>query len=107
MFKMGLHVPFEYSKHKLWLKERLESKCQFDCQPLKVGNHLDLLTCNILLESSQQGLQLCCRPHFNQGFAQNVMGLQNCRSPNFGNFKIPNLGVQDRITFGCRPHGQA
>jgi hypothetical protein len=28
MFKMGSHVPFEYLKHKLWLKERLEVRVQ-------------------------------------------------------------------------------
>jgi len=26
MSKMGLHDPFEYLKHKLWLKERLGIK---------------------------------------------------------------------------------
>ncbi len=39
---MGLHDPFKYLQHKLWLKERLESKCQFDSWPLKVGNCLEL-----------------------------------------------------------------
>jgi len=42
MFKMGLHIPFEYVKHKLWLKEGLGVN-QFDYQPLKVDNRPDLL----------------------------------------------------------------
>jgi len=41
MFKMGLHDPFEYLKHK---KGR-ESNCQFDSRPLKVANHPDFLAC--------------------------------------------------------------
>jgi hypothetical protein len=31
------------------------------------------VACNILLESSQQGLQLCFRPHLNWRFAHKVM----------------------------------
>jgi hypothetical protein len=45
MFKMGSHVPFEYSKYKNGQKKGWESKCQFDSQPLKIWNRLDLLTC--------------------------------------------------------------
>jgi len=33
------------------------------------------------------------------------MGLQSCRSPNFGNFRTPKSW--DKMTFGCWPHGQA
>jgi hypothetical protein len=36
MSKMGLHDPFGYLKHKLWLKE-------MDFRPLKVKNWPDLL----------------------------------------------------------------
>jgi hypothetical protein len=36
MFKMGLRIRFEYLKHKLWLKEKSKSNCQFDPWPLKV-----------------------------------------------------------------------
>ncbi len=46
MSKMGLHDPFGHLKHKLWPKEGLGVKltnCQFDSQPLKVGNHPDFL----------------------------------------------------------------
>jgi hypothetical protein len=45
MFKMGLHYPFEYLQHKLWPKERLGVKCQFDNQPLKIRNHPNLCAC--------------------------------------------------------------
>jgi hypothetical protein len=42
MSKMGLHYPFEYVQHTLWLKKGRGSKCQFDSRPLKIGNHLNL-----------------------------------------------------------------
>ncbi len=42
MFKMGLHDPFEYFKHKLWPIKSCESKCQFDFRPLKVGNRPEI-----------------------------------------------------------------
>jgi hypothetical protein len=51
------------------------------------------VVCHILLESSWWGLQLCFRPHLNQRSAQNVMGLQSHKSPNFENFGTPNLGI--------------
>ncbi len=51
------------------------------------------MVCHILLESSQQGLQLYLKLHFNQRFAKEVMSLQNVGTPSFGNFEIPNLGV--------------
>jgi len=42
---------------------------------------------HILLESSQQRLQLCFKPHFNWRSAQKVMGLKSCKSPNFKYFE--------------------
>jgi hypothetical protein len=43
MFKMGSHDPFEYLKHKS--KKGRESKCQFDFQPFKVRNRLEIRLC--------------------------------------------------------------
>jgi len=59
MSKMGLHDPFEYLQHKLWLKQSQKSKCQLDSQPLKVKNRFDLRAykgaCHISLERSNKG----------------------------------------------------
>jgi hypothetical protein len=44
------------------------------------------VACNILLERSRWGLQLCFRPHCNPRFARKVMGPQSCGSPSCGNF---------------------
>jgi len=35
MFKMSLHDPFEYLKHKLWLNESLEIKVPIWPPPIK------------------------------------------------------------------------
>jgi hypothetical protein len=58
-----------------------------------------------MLESSQQVLQLCFNLHFNWSFAQEVMGIQSGKSPNLGNFRTLDLGVQGKMTFGCSPYG--
>ncbi len=56
--------------------------------------------CNIPLESSWQGLQLCFRPHINRRSSSKVMGPQSCRSRNFGNFVTPkchlDVGLVER-----------
>jgi hypothetical protein len=43
MFKMGLHDPLKYFKHKLWPKEGSRVKLPIDSRPLKVKNQPDLL----------------------------------------------------------------
>jgi hypothetical protein len=47
------------------------------------------VACNIPLESFQQGIQLCFRPHLNQRSARKVVGPQSRGSPNSGNFGTP------------------
>jgi hypothetical protein len=54
------------------------------------------VTCHIPLKRSQWELQLCFKPHLNQGFEQKVMGIQSRGSlnfQNFGEFQDSNLGV--------------
>jgi len=50
----------------------------------------------ISFESSQQGIQLCFRPHLNPKSAEEVMGLQSCGSLDFENFGTPKLGVMEQ-----------
>jgi hypothetical protein len=45
------------------------------------------------LKSSQRGLQLFFRLHFNKRSTQEVMALQSAKNPNFKSFETPNLGV--------------
>jgi hypothetical protein len=34
------------------------------------------------------------------------MGVQSDKSPNFENFETPNLGIPEKMTFGCSLHGK-
>jgi hypothetical protein len=88
MFKIGLHDPFRYLKHKLWPKEGLEVKLAIwllttKNQELSWFPYVQV-ACHILLKRSWRGLQLCFNPHLNRRFAHNVMGPQSCRSLNLG-----------------------
>jgi hypothetical protein len=34
------------------------------------------------------------------------MGIQSGKGPNFKNFKTLDLGIPQKMTFGCNPHGE-
>jgi hypothetical protein len=92
-------------------KKGRESNWQFDSRPLKVKNRPEFLhvqvVSDILMESSQQGLQLCFRPHFNRKSSRKVMGLQSHGSPSYENFGTPTWESQEKMPFGCGPHEEA
>jgi hypothetical protein len=108
---MGSHDPFGHFKHKLWPKEGPRVELPIWLLTTKSWESLRLtcvqVACNIPMESSWQGIQLCLRPNLNRRSACKIMGLQSCRSPNFGNFETPTLESQDKMTFECWSHGQA
>jgi hypothetical protein len=58
---------------------------------------------HILLESSQQGLQLCFKPHLNQKFAQEIMSFQSAKSSNFGNLGLPSWESWNKMTLDVAP----
>jgi hypothetical protein len=111
MSKMGSHDPFGYLKHKLWPKEGPGVKLPIWLSTIKSREASWFpyvqVACDIPLESSWQELQLCLRPHLNQKSVDKIMGLQNCKNPNFENFGIPTWESWDKITFGCWSCGQA
>jgi hypothetical protein len=49
------------------------------------------------------GLKLCFKPHFNQNSAQEVMGVQSGKSPNFGNFGTLDLKSEEKWHLGVTP----
>jgi hypothetical protein len=84
MSKMGLHDPFESRiKVSIWLLPIKSWESPY--------NKCVQVVCYISLEISPQALQLCFRPHLNWRSTQEVMALQNVKSPNFGNFGTPKL----------------
>jgi len=109
MSKMDSHHPFGHLKHKFWPKERSGVKLAVWLSTTK-SRESTWFTCvqvayNILLKSSQRGLQLCFRPHLHRRSTRKVMGFQSRRNPNFGNFETPTWESWDKKSFGCRPHG--
>ncbi len=61
------------------------------------------MTCNIPLESSWRGLQLCFRPHCDWRFAQEVMRLQSHGRPRCCNFGTLIWESWDKKPFGYAP----
>jgi hypothetical protein len=95
MFNMGSHHTFGYLKHNLWMKEKVGVKLPIWLPTTKSQEspwftYVQVL-CHIPLRSSQWGLQLCFRPHFNWRFTKKNTGLQNYGNMNFENF----LGQND------------
>jgi len=105
MFKMGSQDPFQYLKHKLWPKEGsrvklpnwfLTTKSQESPQFLYVQ-----VVCHIPLKNYRRELKRWFRPHLNWKSTHKVMGLQSCKSFNFGNFGILIWESRDKMTFGA------
>jgi hypothetical protein len=97
---MGSHDPFGHLKHKLWPKERPGVKLAVWLPTTKSQESTWFpcvqVACNIPLESSQQGLQLCFSPRFNQRSEHKVMGPQSHENLNFGNFETPTWEPWDK-----------
>jgi hypothetical protein len=93
---MALHCPFGHLKHKLWSKEKSGIKLTIRRPTIKSQESTRFpcvqATCDILLESSWWGLQLCFRFHCNWRFAHQGFCPQSRGSPNYGNFLVVGLG---------------
>jgi hypothetical protein len=111
MSKLGSHEPFGYMKHKSWPKEGAEVKLQIWLPTTKSRKSTQFrhvqMACNIPLESFQQGLQLCLKPHYNRRFSHKVMGPQNRRNASCGNSWTPTWESQDKMPFRCGLSGEA
>jgi len=104
MSKMSSHDPFGHLKHKLWPKEsrgvklvvwllatKSQESTRFSCVEV---------ACDIPLESSQWGLELCFKNISIEGFHANG-------NLNFGNFDTPIWKSQDKMSFGCGSRQEA
>jgi hypothetical protein len=107
MSEMGSHDPFEHMKHKLWSKEGpwVESVIWFPTTKSQESPWFPCVEvmCDILLESSRRGLQLCFKLHFNRRSSNKVMRPQSRESPNFGNFGIPTWESREKCHLDVGP----
>jgi len=98
---MGSHDPFGHLTHKLisiWLPTtKNQESFQFP--------YIEVM-CNISLESSRRGLQLCFRPHLNQWSTHKVMCPQICGSPICENFGTPIWKSRNKNDIWVLTHGQ-
>ncbi len=85
---MGLHISFEYLKHKLWLKKGLGIKLPIWLPTIESLESpwfsFVKVVYHIPVESSQWGLQLFFKLHLNRQSTQKLMGLQSRESLNLG-----------------------
>ncbi len=106
MSKMVLHNPFGHLKHKLQPKERSGLKLAVWLPTIKSQESTWFscvqVACNMLLKSSQRGLQLCFKPHPDRRSTHEVIALQGCGSPILGNFRLPfgSLGTKSHLDVG-------
>jgi hypothetical protein len=86
-------------------KKGRESNWQFDSQPLKVRNQLDLLMCRwhtrYCWKSLDKGYNFASDLISIGGLHTKLWDLKNYGSPNF------KWESQDKMSFGCGPHGEA
>ena len=89
-------------------KKGRESNCQFERKRLPTTQSRESTlftwlqaTCDIWLESSRRGLQLCFRSHCNRRFTQEVMRPQSYGSPLWRDFGTPMRESRDKKPFGC------
>jgi hypothetical protein len=93
MSEISLHHPFGHLKHKLWPKEGLGVKLAIWLSTTKSQESPPFpcvqVACNIPLEISRRGLQLCFRFHLNRRLAHKVMGPKVVRVPCLGISGLP------------------
>ncbi len=105
--RIGSHCSFRHLKHKLWEKERSGIKLAVWLSTIKSRESTQFpcvqATCDLPLESSRRGLQLCFKLHRDQRSAQEVMCLQSHGNPSWCNFGTPSWESRDKKPFGCGP----
>jgi hypothetical protein len=103
MSKVGSHDPFGHLKHKLWPKEGPRIKLAVWLPTTKSQESTRFpcvqVACDTPLKSSQQGIQLCLRPHPNWRFAHKVIAQQSHENSDFGNFETPICGPGTKSHF--------
>ncbi len=109
MSKMGLHDPFEDLKQKLWPKKSQESNWQFDSHPLKVRSfheiHAFRQHATYFLKALNEGYNFFLNLTSIKGVHKKLWPSKVSRVLISKISRLPTWESQDRMTFGCSPHG--
>ncbi len=100
----GLHVPFEYFKHELWPEEGPEVKLSINGRESPWFTCLQVM-CHISLASSWRGLINSLNLTSIRGLHQTLWASKIIRIPISIILGLPTSESQDKMTFGCKPHG--
>ncbi len=88
-------------------KKGRESKCQFDSQPLKIGNPLNWSSykwcATYRWKALDKGYNFASNLVTIEGLNKKLWASNFVKSLNFENFGIPDLEVLGKMTFGCQP----
>jgi hypothetical protein len=106
MFKMGLHDPFGHFQHKLWQKERPGVKLivwLLITKSWESTRHLCVqMECDRPLQSSQQELQHCFKPHPDRRYEQRVIVSQlEVQTLIVSRFLFGSLGTKGHLDVGA------
>jgi hypothetical protein len=92
-------------------KKGLDSSCQFDSQPLKVKNRPDLLLCRshatYRWKVLDEGYNFASDLTSIEGLQKELWASKVAGIPILGILGLPTWESRDKMTFGCKPCGQA
>jgi hypothetical protein len=106
---MGSHGPLKIYNTSYGWKKSQESKCQFDSQPLKIGNHIKLCVYRWHATYCSKAIDEC------NNFALDLTSIGGLHKKIWASkvlwdlilriLGLPTWESWDKMTFGCSPHG--
>jgi len=110
MFKMGLHDPFGYLKHNLWPKKRSGVKVPIWFPTTKRQESPWVtyvqMACRISWKAIDKGYNFSSCLTSIWGLHKKLWASKIMRVPISRISGLPSGESRDKMTFGCRPHGQ-
>jgi hypothetical protein len=107
MSKMGSHDPFWYLKHKYDQMKGWESNCQFDIQPLKLGNCPNSLACRLHAtyrwKALNKGYNFAWKLISIKGFHTKLWDSKVAKIPFLGILKFPLGSFGTKWHLGANP----
>jgi hypothetical protein len=107
---MASHGSFRHLQPKLWAKEGSGIKLAILLPTTKsqelTSSRGSIQECDMALESSLWGLQLCCRSRLYWTLQSGVMSSQSRGTLTRDNFGTPTWESWEKVPFACSPRGE-